>query len=157
MGFDAWARAPENHALRLLQNPEHRSGTQGCSFKTFLGCRYSKSLQPQKQTPESAGLRGLSKSKRVGKNCLEHTFALCLFTRQFARTADRFGFLACFFLGRLFEMLLELHFTKNAFTLQLFLQSAERLIDVVVTNTNLHVVFTTFLSWICKDLQERAV
>jgi len=42
-------------------------------------------------------------------------------------------------------MLLELHFTKNAFTLELFLQSAQRLIDVVVTNTDLHVVFTTFL------------
>ena len=37
-------------------------------------------------------------------------------------------------------MLLELHFTKNAFALQFFLQGAERLIDIVVANTNLHVV-----------------
>ena len=54
-------------------------------------------------------------------------------------------------------MLLELHFAKDTFTLELFLQSTKRLIDIVVTNTNLHVVFTTFLSWICKDLQEAAV
>jgi hypothetical protein len=108
----------------------------------------------KRQTPEADWFRGSSKHQCVGKPCLEHTFALCLLARQFARTADRFSFLACFFLGRLFEMLLELHFTKNAFTLQLFLQSAERLIYIVVTNTNLHVVFTTFLSWICKELQE---
>ncbi len=54
-------------------------------------------------------------------------------------------------------MLLELHFTKNTLTLQLFLQGTKRLIDVVVTNANLHVVFTTFLSWSCKNLQEVAL
>ncbi|ABG30701.1 hypothetical protein RD1_1037 [Roseobacter denitrificans OCh 114] len=43
-------------------------------------------------------------------------------------------------------MLLELHFAEDAFALQLFLQSPEGLIDIVVANTNLHVVFTTFLS-----------
>jgi hypothetical protein len=37
-------------------------------------------------------------------------------------------------------MLLELHFAENAFALQFFLQGAERLIDIVVANTNLHVV-----------------
>ncbi|KHA50918.1 30S ribosomal protein S21 [Sulfitobacter geojensis] len=42
-------------------------------------------------------------------------------------------------------MLLKLHFTKYAFALEFFLQSPKGLIDVVVTNTNLHVVFTTFL------------
>ena len=47
-------------------------------------------------------------------------------------------------------MLLELHFTENALTLKFFLQRAQRLIDVVITNTYLHVVNTTFLSWICK-------
>jgi len=41
--------------------------------------------------------------------------------------------------------LLELHFTKNAFTLELFLQSAKRLIDIVVSNHYLHGVVTTFL------------
>ena len=68
--------------------------------------------------------------------------------------ADRFSFLARFLFGRLFEMLFELHFAEDAFALQLFLQSAERLIDIVVANTNLHVVVTTFLDLSCKDLQE---
>ena len=76
---------------------------------------------------------------------LHHTFALRFFACQFTGTADRFSFLARFFLGRFLEMLLELHFTENAFALELFLQSPEGLIDVVVANTNLHVVVTTFL------------
>jgi len=42
-------------------------------------------------------------------------------------------------------MLLELHFPKHAFALELFLQSPKGLIDVIVANTNLHVVVTTFL------------
>ena len=64
--------------------------------------------------------------------------ALRLFPSQFARPADRFRLLACFLLGGFFVMLLELHFPKNAFALQLLLQGTERLIDVVVANTNLH-------------------
>ncbi len=43
-------------------------------------------------------------------------------------------------------MLLELHFTEHAFTLKFFLQGAESLFDVIVTNADLHVVVTTFLS-----------
>ena len=43
-------------------------------------------------------------------------------------------------------MLLELHFTKHTFTLKFLLQSAKRLIDIVIANTYLHVVVTTFPS-----------
>jgi len=43
-------------------------------------------------------------------------------------------------------MLLKLHFTKNAFALQFLFKRSKRLIDIVVAYTNLHVVFTTFLS-----------
>ena len=43
-------------------------------------------------------------------------------------------------------MLLELHFTENAFALKFFLQSPKCLIDVVVANTDLHSGVTTFLS-----------
>ena len=43
-------------------------------------------------------------------------------------------------------MLPKLHFTEDAFTLELFLQGTKRLIDIVVANTDLHVVVTTFLS-----------
>ena len=44
-------------------------------------------------------------------------------------------------------MLLELHFTKNTLTLKFLFQHTKCLIDVVITNRNLHVVFTTFLSF----------
>jgi hypothetical protein len=43
-------------------------------------------------------------------------------------------------------MLLELHFTENAFALELFLQGTECLFDVIVADADLHVVVTTFLS-----------
>ena len=43
-------------------------------------------------------------------------------------------------------MLLKLHFTKHTFPLKFFLQRTKRLIDVIITNTDLPVVFTTFLS-----------
>lgn len=36
-------------------------------------------------------------------------------------------------------MLFELHFAENAFTLHLLLQRTKRLIDVVVSNQNLHL------------------
>ena len=53
-------------------------------------------------------------------------------------------------------MLLEFHFTKHTFALLLFLQDPKGLIDIVVANTNLHVVFITFLGKSCNDLQEPA-
>jgi hypothetical protein len=43
-------------------------------------------------------------------------------------------------------MLLKLHFPKNAFALELFLQGPKGLFDVVVADADLHVVVTTFLS-----------
>ena len=88
---------------------------------------------------------------------LHQPFALCFLPGQLALTADRFGLFACLAHGWLFEVLLELHLTEHALTLKLFLQCAECLIDVVITNTNLHVVYTTFLIWICNKLQEVGV
>ncbi len=43
-------------------------------------------------------------------------------------------------------MLLELHFPKHPFTLKFLFQRTKSLIDVIIANTYLHVVFTTFLS-----------
>ncbi|CAN0589755.1 unnamed protein product, partial [Ectocarpus sp. 12 AP-2014] len=76
---------------------------------------------------------------------LHHSFALCLFACELTGTADSFGFLACAFFGRFLEMLPKLHLAENTLTLQFFLQGTKRLIDIVVANTDLHVVFTTFL------------
>jgi hypothetical protein len=76
---------------------------------------------------------------------LKAAFALQLFPGELARTAHGFGGFARFFHGRFLEMLLELHFPKNAFALELFLQSPKGLLDVIVADTDLHVVVTTFL------------
>ena len=76
---------------------------------------------------------------------LQRAFALCLFTGQLAGTANGLGLFTGFLDRRLLEMLLELHFAKDTFALKFFLQSTERLLDVVVANIDLHVVVTTFL------------
>jgi ubiquinone biosynthesis protein COQ9 len=57
--------------------------------------------------------------------------------------------LASFLDGGFLEMLLELHFAEHAFALELFLEGAERLLNVVIADADLHVVFTTFLSLSC--------
>ena len=82
----------------------------------------------------------------VSLNALECAFALGFLASEFARTADRFGLLTRLLDRRLLEMLLELHFPKHAFTLKLLLQGPKGLFDVIVTNADLHVVVTTFLS-----------
>ena len=79
-------------------------------------------------------------------NVLKTAFALCLFPREFARTANGFGLLTGFFDGGFLEMLLELHFAEHAFALELFLEGPEGLLDVIVADADLHVVVTTFLS-----------
>ncbi len=87
----------------------------------------------------------------------ETAFTLCFLPRQFTGTAHGLGLLTRFLDGGLLEMLLELHFTKHTFTLKFFLQSTESLFDVIVTNADLHVVVTTFLSLSCIRLQETAI
>jgi hypothetical protein len=112
----------------------------------------------KKQTPGRRARGSFSIAfKLLKKDALKAAFTLGFLARQFTGTTNGFSFLARFLDGRLLEMLLELHFAEYAFTLQLFLQSPKGLIDIVVTNTNLHVVFTTFLSLSCKNLQEVAV
>jgi hypothetical protein len=72
-------------------------------------------------------------------NVLERAFALRFLARQLARPADRLSLFTGFLHRRFFEMLPKLHFTENAFTLQLLLQSTERLIDIVIPNHYLHL------------------
>ena len=43
-------------------------------------------------------------------------------------------------------MLFQFHFAEHAFTLKLFLESPKGLLNVIITDADLHVVFTTFLS-----------
>ncbi|VTZ61981.1 conserved hypothetical protein [Sinorhizobium medicae] len=66
-------------------------------------------------------------------------FALCALTGQLADAADGFCLFARTLLGRLFVEVTHLHFAENAFTLHLFLKSAERLVDIVIADKYLHV------------------
>src|SRR5260370_11289247 len=69
--------------------------------------------------------------------------ALHALAHQLAGPADGLGALAGAALGGLFVITAELHFAEDPFALHFLLQDAQRLIDVVFTNENLH--FDRFL------------
>src|SRR6185295_14381207 len=75
----------------------------------------------------------------------QQAFALHLLARQLAGPADRLGLLARFLFGWLFVMAAELHLAEDALALHLFLQRLEGLVDIVVTNENLHAVSFVWL------------
>ena len=71
-------------------------------------------------------------------------FALGTFARQFAGTPDRFGLFTRPLFRRFFVVITKLHFAEDALTLHLLFQGLQRLIDIVVSNYNLHVVSFLF-------------
>lgn len=76
-----------------------------------------------------------------GSGCLaalgDQTFAHRVLACQLARATDGFALFTDALFRRLFERTASLHFTKDAFTLQLALQNTESLIDIVVSDQNL--------------------
>jgi len=70
----------------------------------------------------------------------QKTFALSALAGQLAGATHGFSLFA----GTLFRWLLvevpQLHFTEDAFTLKLLLQSPQGLVDIVVANQNLHAL-----------------
>ena len=64
--------------------------------------------------------------------------ALLALALNLALAADGFGLFAGFTFGRLFVIAAQLHFTEHAFALQLLLQGAERLVNIIVTDEDLH-------------------
>ncbi len=66
-------------------------------------------------------------------------FALQALTLHFAGPAHGFGGFPRPALRRLLKMAAQLHLTEDTFPLHLFLQRLQRLIDIVVTNENLHL------------------
>jgi hypothetical protein len=62
----------------------------------------------------------------------EKTFALGALAQQLALAAQGFALFAGSFFGRLFIEIAQFHFAKHALALQLFLESAQRLIDIIV-------------------------
>src|SRR5260370_11344792 len=72
--------------------------------------------------------------------------ALHALAHQLAGPADGLGALAGAALGGLLVIAAELHFAEDPFALHFLLQDAQRLIDVVFTNENLH--FDRFLPYV---------
>ena len=66
-------------------------------------------------------------------------FALLALALHLAGATDRFGGLAGAALGWLLEMAAQLHLAEDSFPLHLLLERLERLVDIVVTNENLHL------------------
>jgi len=83
-------------------------------------------------------LRAFSRSRLLRRDDAEFTVQLLL--RQLTRATDAFSFLARAFHGWLFVVLTKAHFTEHAFALQFLLQKAQGLINIVVTNKNLHAL-----------------
>jgi hypothetical protein len=71
-------------------------------------------------------------------------FALQALALHLAGAADSLGRLAGAALRRLLVMPAQLHLAENTFPLHLLLERFERLIDVVVTNQNLHLAAFSF-------------
>jgi hypothetical protein len=75
----------------------------------------------------------------------QETFALHLLAGELAGAAHGLGLLTRFLLGRLFEVVPQLHLAENALALHLLLEGFERLIDIVVANQNLHAVCSSLV------------
>jgi hypothetical protein len=69
----------------------------------------------------------------------QEAFALELLALELAGAAHGLGLFASALLGRLLVVATKLHLTEDALALHLLLEGAERLIDIVVANENLHV------------------
>jgi hypothetical protein len=75
----------------------------------------------------------------------DQALALRLLAGQFSGAPDRFGFLAVAALGGLFISAVLPHFAENAFALHFLLQDLEGLVDIVVSDENLHVMLVRWL------------
>jgi len=81
---------------------------------------------------------GLSDRAVIATTCGLEAFAFDPLAFQLTGAADRLCLFTGAAFGRLFIGTAHFHFTENAFALHLFLQCAERLIDVVVSNGYFH-------------------
>ena len=90
-------------------------------------------LAPARGTcPWSAG------AGRRARGSREAAFALGALAGELAGAANCFRLLAGLLLGWLLVVTAQLHFAEDAFALHLLLQRAKRLINIVVTDENLH-------------------
>jgi hypothetical protein len=77
-------------------------------------------------------------TKRWAWLAWQQTFTLRPLASQFTRTANSFAFLAATFLGRFLKKVPAFHFPEEAFALHLFLQCAQGLINIIVTDDDLN-------------------
>ena len=80
----------------------------------------------------------------------DQTFTLGVFASQFTGAAHSFSLFAGTLFRWLFIEIPQLRFTEDAFALQLLFQSAEGLINIVVTYDDLHGLFP-FFRFIFRD------
>ena len=85
-----------------------------------------------------------NRASSVGAGGLE-AFALQALALQLAGAADSLGSLAGTALGWLFEMAAQLHLAENTLALHLLLERLERLVNIVVTDENLHLAAYSFM------------
>src|SRR5580704_17608204 len=71
----------------------------------------------------------------------QQALALQLLAGELTGAADGFGLLAHALLGRLFVMAAQFHLAEHALALHFLLQYPQRLVDIVVTDENLHAAF----------------
>jgi hypothetical protein len=75
----------------------------------------------------------------------QQTLALQLFAGEFAGATDGFRLLPDSPFRRFLVILAQLHLAKETFALHLLFQRPEGLVDIVVTDENLHVVFSSLI------------
>src|ERR1700726_3042774 len=93
-----------------------------------------------RRAASSGGAAGAGAGNRPGFHW-QQALALQLLAGELAGAADGFRLLADSALGGLFVMAAELHLAEHALALHLLLQHLERLVDIVVTDENLHAAF----------------
>jgi len=72
-----------------------------------------------------------------GRSGRQTTLALGTLARKLTGATDGLGLLARLLLGRLLVVVPQLHLAENALALQLLLQRAQRLVDIVIANNYL--------------------
>src|SRR4028118_2250454 len=134
------ARAGRTNANGAPLPPGADSNLQsGCSRPHAAGARRARSGKP------SAGGTARDHGARLrGQQAL----ALHALADELAGAAHGLGPLAGLLLRRLLVMAAELHLAEDAFALHLLLQGAERLIDIVVPNKNLHASSSSVLLYL---------
>jgi hypothetical protein len=85
-----------------------------------------------------------ARKSTCARTAADQAFALHPLASQLANAANGFCLFAGALLRRLLVVVAHLHFAENAFALHLLLESAERLVNVVVADKYLHVKSRSF-------------